>query len=91
MIGGECATGVIVNFRRSPHSKLRRSWFATASGAVASRLVRHLGEYIHVWKWSVKASAQGQWVVVVVGRAAKRWHVDGQKGLDPGLQGCRVE
>ena len=59
MVGGECATDIIVNFRRGPHSKLPRSWCATASGAVASSLVRHLGEYIHVWKWPVKASTQG--------------------------------
>jgi len=59
IMGGECATDVIVNVRRGPHSKLPRSRCAAASGAVASSLVRHLGGYIHVWKWPVKASTQG--------------------------------
>jgi len=76
-MGGECATDVIVNVRRGPHSKLPRSWCAAASGTVASSLVRHLGEYMHVWKWPVKASTQGNGLWLwLAGRAAKRWRAN---------------
>jgi len=70
MMGDECATGVIVNVRGGPHSKLPRSWCVAASGGVASSLVRHLGEYIYVWKRLHRAmSCVCGWL------AAKRWHV----------------
>jgi len=74
MMGGECATNVLVTVRGGLHSKPPRTGArgtgkerllesagierCTASG-VASSLVRYLVECIHLWKWAVKASAQG--------------------------------
>ena len=79
-MGSECATDVIVNVRRGPHSKLPRSWCAAVSGAVASSLVRHVGEYMHVWKWPVKASTQGNGLWL--------WLVERQNGGERTHEGC---
>ena len=66
MIGGKCATGVIVKFRRGPHSKLPRSCGVRRVGGSSFKPSASPWRVHPCVEVDGESESIGQWVVVVV-------------------------